>query len=49
LSLVKAARKEGENTAKKRLLKQITSIFKSGKKRKPAAKRTKRVDSNTPF
>ena len=48
LSLVKAARKEGENTAKKRLLKQITSIFKSGKKRKPAAKRTKRVDSN-PF
>ena len=49
LSLVRAARKEGEQTAKKRLLKQITNIFKSGKKRKPAAKRTKRVDSNTPF
>jgi len=38
-----------EQATKKRLLKQITNIFKSGKKRKSAAKRTKRVDSNTPF
>jgi len=45
LSLVKAARKEGENSARKRLLKNITSIIRSGNKRKPAAKRRARVDN----
>jgi len=45
LSLVKAARKEGEQTARKKLLDKITKIFRSGKKRKTPAKKRKPADN----
>jgi len=44
-ALIKAARKDGEKTARKKLLKDITKILKGGKKPKSVAKQLRRIEN----